>query len=308
MGRISQSFFPPRYWQEFEDLTQAVFIWVFSDPSPSKFGRPGQSQDGVDVFGRSKYTQGIVGIQCKRMEERDERNDPFPGGVITRRILRDEYKKALRFRPELELWILATTAKRDSEVQRAAIELSNESISDGGFGVKVWFWDDYITHLNNYDDLTRIYYSNVLQLKNPHDEDEEVLELFRTAFSRAAFYTSFNRENADHFIDALKDTQKALNTGELVDRETRHVIRKVIGGWHLLHDQRLREGCGRVSEHLKKLRADLENAIDQGRVIKHPNGGLAVVDTPTGDALGQLRQQCIDEMNTVLKQAGMTLI
>lgn len=308
MGRISQSFFPPRYWQEFEDLTEAVFSWVFDDPSPSKFGRPGQCQDGVDVFGSSARNRSTVGIQCKRMEERDENNNPFPGGAITRRILREEYEKALSFRPELQLWTLATTTKRDSEVQRVALELSDDSVRHGRFGVKVWFWDDYVTHLNNYDDLTRMYYSNVLQLKTSGDEDEEVLELFRTAFSRAAFYTSFNRENADHFIDALKDTQKALNTGELVDRETRHVIRKVIGGWHHIHDQRLREACGRISERLKKLRTELEDAIQQGRVIKHRDGGLSVVDTRTGNALAKLRQECVDEMNSVLKDAGMTSI
>jgi hypothetical protein len=308
MGRISQSFFPPRYWQEFEDLTVAVFPWIFGDPSPAKFGRPGQSQHGVDVFGSSKHTQGVVGIQCKRMEERDENNNPFPGGAITRRILCDEYKKALRFRPKLELWILATTAKRDTRIQRAALDLNKTSVQGGSFGVKIWFWDDYVTHLNNYDDLTRTYYGTVLQLKTAHDEDEEVLELFRTAFSRAAFYTSFNRENADHFLDAIRDTQKALNTGELVDRESRHVIRKVIGGWHQLHDASLREGCRTVAEHLKKLRSDLDDAIARGAIIKHLDGGLIVADSPTGDALARIRQKCVDEMNAVLVQAGMTPI
>lgn len=220
----------------------------------------------------------------------------------------DAYEQALDFSPDLELWILATTAKRDTDIQRMALDLSKTSAQNGRFGVKVWFWDDYVTYLNTFDDLTRVYYSAVLQLKTLHDEDEEVLELFRTAFSRAAFYTSFNRENADDFFDAIKDTQKALNTGELVDRATRHVIRKVIGGWHQLHDDGLRDGCGKASEDLKELRSELDDAVHNGAIIKHPGGGLAVVDGATGVRLAKLRKQCVDEMNNVFVQAGMNPI
>jgi hypothetical protein len=308
LARISQAFFPPRYWQEFEDLTVAVFPDVFGDPSPTKFGRPGQCQNGVDVYGMWRRTNGLVGIQCKRMEERDENNDPFPGGIVSKSILLEEYKKALEFRPALERWILATTAKRDAAVQRYALELNANSVEEGRFAVSVWFWDDYVTYLNLNDELTRFYYSAVLELRTPEDRDRQLLELFRTAFSRAAFYTSFDRENAEDFLSALRDTQMALNTGELVDRETRHVIRKVIGGWHDLQDASLRDGCRKVSEGLKKLRADIHDAIADQSIIKHPNGGMTVVVPAMRDSLEMLRQGCVDEMNDVLALAGMGLI
>ncbi len=305
MGRISQSFFPPRYWQEFEDLTQAVFPYVFGDHVSQKVGRPGQAQNGVDVYGESGRLGGLVGIQCKRMEELDQHNDPYPGGAITQKLLRAEYCKALKFTPGLTRWVLATTTKRDTQVQRWVSELSEYSRAKGHFGVGVWFWDDYVTFLNTYDDLVKDYYSTVLQFRTARDEDLEILDLFATAFSRAAFHTPFIREHGDHWFDALKDTQRALGTGELVDRETRHVIRKVIGGWRNLKDDQLRAGCRSVYDSLRDSRESLNEAITRGALIRHEDGRITIRDYAVGSALAQLRVKCVDQMNEVLVSAGL---
>lgn len=285
-----------------------MFPYVFSDPTPTKVGRPGQCQNGVDVYGYWALGSSLVGIQCKRMDELDENNEPLPGGALTRKILFEEYEKALAFRPELKRWILATTTKRDAAMQEEARKLSQHSMGSGKFSVATWFWDDYVTFLNNYDKLTQLYYSSVLQLRTPQDEDIAILELFRTAFCRAAFDTPFDRENADHFYQAIKDTQKAVNTGELVDRETRHVMRQVVGGWHELNDENLRLACRKVSEGLKKLRSEVDDGIANGTIIKLPHGQMDVIDHGTKRSLETTRQSCIDQLNSVLSDARMTLI
>ena len=282
MGRISQVFFSPRYWQEFEDLTVAVFSFVFGDPAPQKFGRPGQAQNGVDVYGEYGRIGGLVGIQCKRMEEVDENNNPYPGGTITDKLLHDEYEKALQFKPQLKHWVLATTAKADGRIQQHAAELSEFSRARGCFSVGVWFWDNYIVYLNTYDDLTRDYYSHVLQIRSSQEEDMQILNLFAMAFSRAAFNTSLIREHADHWFDALKDTERALNKGELVDRETRHVIRKVMGGWCSLNDDRLRSQCRDVCGRLRDFRNKVNDAITSGGLVKHEDGRLTIQEHRVG--------------------------
>jgi len=132
-----QAFQPPLYWQQFEDLTEAVFPYIYGDPRPQKIGRPGQAQDGVDVYGTCLRTNRHIGIQCKRMDELDGNNQPYPGGAITTRLLRTEFDKALRFTPRLDEWILATTAKRDAPAQRAARFLDEESTSRGRFAVRI---------------------------------------------------------------------------------------------------------------------------------------------------------------------------
>jgi hypothetical protein len=77
-----------------------------------KIGRPGRAQDGVDVYA-AKTRAGAIGVQCKRLDDLDANNNLLPGGPIDRKLLRSEADKALAFRPKLDVWVLATTAKRD---------------------------------------------------------------------------------------------------------------------------------------------------------------------------------------------------
>jgi hypothetical protein len=71
-----------------------------------ELGRPGQAQDGVDVYA-ARSRVGSVGVQCKRLDDLDENNRPLPGGPIDRKLLRSEAEKAISFRPKLDVWILA---------------------------------------------------------------------------------------------------------------------------------------------------------------------------------------------------------
>src|SRR5437870_9097905 len=132
---LTQFFQPPLYWQQFEDLSEGVFRFVFNDPSPTKFARPGQAQNGVDVYGKEFGNGRLIGIQCKRMDELDENNQPRPGGVISRRFLNDELEQVRRFSPKLDTWVLATTAKRNAHIQVYALELDAQSRRAGSFGI-----------------------------------------------------------------------------------------------------------------------------------------------------------------------------
>src|SRR5690349_24317872 len=102
MSVITQHFQPPLYWQQFEDLTLGVFRFVFNDPRATKFGRLGQAQNGVDVYGRVNGKGELFGVQCKRMEELDKNNNPIPGGAISRKLLHVEIENARSFLPSLD--------------------------------------------------------------------------------------------------------------------------------------------------------------------------------------------------------------
>lgn len=303
---MNQFFYPPQYWQQFEDLTEAVFPYVFGDQAPSKIGRPGQSQHGVDVQGLFRNKES-VGIQCKRMDELDENNAPYPGGPITKKLLYDEYDKALGFKPKLNLWILATTAKRDAKIQEIARMLDDDSRKAGRCGVKLWFWDDYVTFLNSYDDLVARYYSSVMNLRTPRDQDKLSLEVFALALSRQAFHAPFRHEKADEFQIALEDSHTALLTGELANRRTRHIIRKAIGGWRSLQEPQWRDGCKSVCEKLQRLRAEIRDGLVNGTIIN--NGHSLYFSTKQQEhTFIDLRQSCVTEMNQVLINAGMPTI
>ena len=307
MGTVSQFFQPPLYWQQFEELCVGLLSEVYDVPNAQQVGRPGQAQNGVDVFGRSAR-HGTIGIQCKRLTELDENYNPYPGGPISRAFLRKEAKAALSFQFDLKLWILATTVRRDTRVQGWVEELNKEwERSDRDRIAIVWTWDECISHLNSYPKLQRTYYCDVIQVRAPKDLDEIILRTIAMAFARPAFEVHVHCEAPSDFLQALKDTQKALRTGELVDRETRHVIRKAVGGYHELDDDRARADLGKVDKQLRTLRSQLERGIKDGN-IRVVGIILDIRDHTMVSYLEELRRHCVDDLNRVLHRCGIPTI
>lgn len=304
MGNVWQFFQPPLYWQQFEELCVGLLTEVYGVPNAQQFGRPGQAQNGVDVFGQSAR-HGRIGVQCKRLSDLDEHNNPYPGGPITRTFLRAEAEEALSFKHDLKLWILATTARRDTKVQGWVEELNDEWKQAGRDRIAiVWTWDECISHLNSYPDLQRKYYREVIQVLAPKDLDEIILRTIAIAFARPAFEMPLHCETPSDFFQALKDTQKALRTGELVDRESRQVIRKSIGGYHELDDARARAGLYEVDKHLKLLRTQLAQGL-KDKTIWTVGTCLDIREPALARYLDELRQRCLDDLNHVLRDAGI---
>jgi len=303
MSTITQYFQPPLYWQQFEDLTAGVFQAVYKDPRPKKFGRPGQSQNGVDVYGHESGDGPLIGVQCKRMDELDENNHPVPGGAITKKLLDAEIKKAHGFSPTLDTWVLATTAKRDAAIQRYALNLDKRSRESNSFGIQIWFWDDFITDLNRHYDLQQWYYDKVIQVRSSEDQDRIILELLGEAFARAAFRTPLHLEMPSEFLQALKDTQHAINTGELKDRETRRVIRKAVGGRRAIEGRAVSDLLRVADENLQQLREQFQHNIVQG--IIQQSGGLLIIPPTLRSDLTALREKAIKSVNNALKYLGL---
>jgi hypothetical protein len=212
MSRINQSFQTPTYWQQFEDLTVGLFTAVFGDPAPQKVGRPGQSQNGVDVFGYDKDGK-LIAIQCKRLDKNDANNDSKPSSAISEKFFDEAVEESKAFKPSPDLWILATTAKTDKRIQEYARKRSEEI----GRMLQVWDWDFINICLNKHIGLQRAYYDQILQI-DADAQDRDILDLFAEAFQRAAFRMPIHRETPEEFILALKDVQHALSSGEIKDR------------------------------------------------------------------------------------------
>lgn len=277
MPTVNQFFQPPLYWQQFEDLANGLLGEVYNIPDAQQFGRPGQAQNGVDVYGRSKR-YGMIGVQCKRLADLDPNGDPYPGGPISHKFLRDAANGALVFKPALSIWILATTARRDTAVQGWVNELNDEWEAQGRKRrAMVWSWDDIVGYLNGFPELQRWYYEEVIKVRGTRDLDEVILATISMAFSRPAFEVPLHCESPDEFLQALSDTQRAMRTGELLDRESRHVIRKAVGGWREVDDPDTRDGLRVVNKLLRYLRAQIEQGLKDHR-IRRVNGFLDFAD------------------------------
>lgn len=152
MPSPTTSEFPkPRSWDEFEDIVWELYAREWQDPNTQSYGRTGQAQHGVDIYGRPTYLGGrYAGIQCKR----------YDAGNLNRKKIEDEIARAEEFRPPLVEYLIATTEPRDATLQRVVRLIDGERRAKGQFGVRIVFWDDLCSLLANTDnsDLLRKHY------------------------------------------------------------------------------------------------------------------------------------------------------
>lgn len=302
MPTIAYDFAPPAYWQAFEDITVGVARVIFNDPSPQKVGRAGQSQKGVDVIVNLPDGRRF-GIQCKRRDERDENNNPLPGGAVTVDMVKAAAVAAEAYPARLDRFILATTAKADSGLQGQVAALSDARTAKGKPAVQVWSWADYADVLDRDATLQQAYYEMVPQGASAPARDRRLLDLFAEAFSRPAFNDPLSCEHPDDFLRALSDTQRALSTGDLRDRNGA-TLRRAAGGWRSLDDEALRAGAGTVADALQTFRVALVEAERAGDVEQHERF-LYIARPEVQEELERLRADVADRLTEVLAQAGL---
>jgi GTPase SAR1 family protein len=112
----------------------------FGDFAAQRYGRSGQRQDGIDIITTSReitatITRGghqKVVIQCKYKE--DPKNFKISDA---KRELKQDLESALSSH-QFDVFIYASTLKRDTELQEKADELARTHKKE----VTLWFWDD----------------------------------------------------------------------------------------------------------------------------------------------------------------------
>lgn len=202
----SLNFPPPADHQEFERLVADIAEPVLHTPNVHLNGRVGQSQAGVDIS-VTTVDGAQVGIQCK-----------LTTGSLAMATVRQEIVKARGYSPPLDRFIVATTARSDSALQREVRELPPER-----FSVEIWSWDEINNHMNRLPGVGIPYAEHVLLGSAPEAERQHA-EHLREALDRPAF---LRRAHAEHsFIDqrqAVKDTSSFLRTGRLYTRDGQFV-------------------------------------------------------------------------------------
>lgn len=317
MAQSSFAFPKPQYWQQFEDLTLEVFKYALGDRTPAKHGRGGQKQHGVDVYGRALGGNGqLVGIQCKRREEKDQHGHYLFGDGLNEKELVLEVRKAEGFTPALDQFIVATTAPADAKIQRWIEELNEDRWHDDAdaFRLAVWHWQDYEAYLNGNVDLQKWYFAEVVDHFGRERASLHILSLLRDAFSRAAFRDPLKQENPRNFRLALEHTQRAVDTGELLDRVTGLTIRKAIGGAKALESATAKKRARKLTNVLTKLRTRFDWAtkapfderpqLDVTRIVDRGDS-LIIYDEEIAKELDALRAKAITIVNELLREAAL---
>jgi len=146
----------PLNWQDFERNCRVLFECILGDPNTQLNGRAGQSQNGVDIWGR-RGGQGThwVGVQCKG------KNGDYHIKV-TETELRAEVRKARNFIPTLSEFIIVTTASDDARIQEVA-RIITEGNEDSGnpMVVDVWGWGTLQGRISQYANAIEAFHPDI---------------------------------------------------------------------------------------------------------------------------------------------------
>lgn len=259
---IYLNFPPPANWQDFQILTLRLVEQVCEPTTVREYGRTGQQQNGVDIYGEMPGALHL-GVQCKQMQ---------PGKTLTLKVIQAEADEARAFNPQLNSFVVATTLAEDTALHQAVVSLNQSKAYP--FRISYWSWNHFNDKLNRSSKLMQETYKNYA---SAFDADEHLLDLeaLREGFHRPAFLDDFRHElNTLHFLEALGDTVHFLQTGLLRDRRTKELLR---GSYPM---NMLPEGDS------KRLRSQLFKAVSALRV-------QALKD----NASGQLGQSSAPEYN-----------
>ena len=148
--RQDTNFPSPTDSDEFELMIRDICALEWDDLHTRKFGRKGQKQYGVDVYGQPVNLNGKYrAAQCKLRTKKER---------LTGREIESEVSDARQFPHKLDTMIIATDAPRDTHTQILVDQISQREVSHGGFRVVIWFWENITERLAAYPRLIVKYY------------------------------------------------------------------------------------------------------------------------------------------------------
>lgn len=180
----------PRNWQDLERLCLAIWKAEWKTTSLKTYGRPGQHQDGVDVFGRYMDGMEIGAIQCKCKEEEKP---------LTEAIIKEEVEKAKKFKPAIKHYVIATTFDSDVELDSFTAELSQSNMGAGSFSIDLFGWQDIENLLELHTEVRDWY----LNLSKRREQTCEVMVetpedlILKPVFKRTHYLPKFAKEKVE---------------------------------------------------------------------------------------------------------------
>lgn len=298
MGTLILSFPPPRNWQDFEQLTKDVAKYRLSGEFEN-YGRQGQSQDGVDIYGWDKDDIN-TGLQCKHKGHTQSTSKKIIT-TITTKTIDEEVTLADNFTPKLERLIIATTTFRDVNIQTHLNSINDNRKGKGLLKVEIWFWETFEEEINKHSGLAYSYYEEILKKFEQYNKDTHILALLKQSLSRPAFSTTFHSENnCDDFLKAISDTQRTFTTGKLYDRDNNLITSAYAA--KALSMQEDKNKISIIERLLQKIRDFTTDSLRDGKIeqrshfLYFPNDSKNIIS----ETLNKDRKKILDIFNEIL--------
>jgi hypothetical protein len=205
---------PPESWQEFESLVRDAMAQRWRSSNLTKHGRPGQAQDGVDIFGNDDLGRSI-GIQCKLSK--------VPLKIET---VIGEVRKAGAFQWPLATLYVATSAEHDANLQAQVRLLSEERVARGEFTVGLLFWDDIVSALLLDPRVFSAYYPQFMLtgLESTADRRERLVASLELGYYGAEIWKYISLIHGEAGWLAQEDPDQLLSTMDIIQRRARQLF------------------------------------------------------------------------------------
>jgi hypothetical protein len=131
---------------EFEKIVTEAMQLKWETPRLQRNGRPGQPQNGVDIWGEDDLGRSVA-IQCKRTV-----------AAPSISLIDEEISKAETFQPPFTTLYIATTADPDVHLQKRVRLLSSSRVAQSSFAVGMLFWEDIVSGLIRNSQVLKIIY------------------------------------------------------------------------------------------------------------------------------------------------------
>jgi hypothetical protein len=206
----------PKSSQEFEEIVLEIYKRRLQDPKIKLYGRSGQPQKGVDIYGQQKGSGKYIGIQCKCYQD----------GKLKLSMIDSEIEKAEKFLPPIVEYIIATTVSRDVNIQDHVRQINEKRESEDKFFIHVEFWEDlssYLAEPANYDLIKRFYPDWEAVFKNSqniedlfHDELEDLDDQVRDISSTLHWRITLSPKSYNHgLLNSIEDCTNLIEKNRI---------------------------------------------------------------------------------------------
>ena len=215
---------PPTNPIAFESLCADLWGTIWGQAA-HKNGRNGQTQAGVDIYGR--HGENWTGIQCKQKSE-------LLRSKLTPADLTEAVKDALHFVPPLRRFIIATTGPSDAAIQKTARSLTEEHVGQGLFEIEVWSWPEIWAELNRRPALLQVLGPTywpclffVTTEQKTQDQTEKIVRAIQSPLLPCGLFLTLRIESTDEDLKRVYGNQTGFKQlpSHLAAMDGRHFLR-----------------------------------------------------------------------------------
>lgn len=306
MGNINITYLPPENWQDFEKFVRGVVDVIWEQHGWHNYGRPGQRQAGIDLYGYDNNGK-FTAIQCKKKSPISPDGEILKASTITQKDIEAEIASAEKIEdPKIERLIFATTSSRDTKLQNKIRAINNERKINNKFLVDIWFWEDFQVFIERHIELRNWYYSELLESIHKYDKNVHILLMLRNAFTRPAYSREIRlEESGADFIKAIKDTMEAITTGKLYNRRGELITTSY--DYMKITNENWRKSIYDIYKELDNIRVIYQKGLVDRKIREHETC-IEVLDDKLSDKFNTIRTKCLVKMNEILTELKLETI